>query len=74
MNIIVDKDRYLYYKECEEALESIYRILHDKEFLSYYEKIQENEDVRDLWDDFVILIHNRAAIVKINKGKGKLNG
>lgn len=71
MSIIVDKDKYIYYKKCEENLRKILKILQSKEFLDYYEPICSHKDTIDIWDYHVIDIYNNANIVKIKQGENK---
>tara|TARA_Y100001973_G_C5153582_1_gene309464 strand:- start:435 stop:665 length:231 start_codon:yes stop_codon:yes gene_type:complete len=69
MSIIVDKDKYLYYKNCEKSLRKILDIMKDEEFQSYYEPILSHKDTIKIWDYYIIDIYSYASIVKINKGE-----
>ena len=71
MSVIVDKDKYIYYKKCEESLVGIFDILHNEEFLDYYDKIQQSEDIKNIWDYFIIPIHDLAQTVKSKQGEIK---
>ena len=64
MSIVIEKDKYLYYKQCEENLKRILNILKDDEFLAYHDPIHSHKDTADIWDYFIIDIFYNANITK----------
>ena len=69
MSIIVDSEKYLYYKDCEESLRKILDIMKDEEFQSYYEPILSHKDTIKIWDYYIIDIYGYASNVNNKKEK-----
>ena len=56
MSVLVREEWYVFYKECEENLAKIRKILEDKDFMDFYD--ESDKEQSDHWQDFIIPIFN----------------
>ena len=62
MSVLVREEWYVFYKECEENLAKIRKILEDKDFMDFYDESDQKQ--REHFDEFIIPIFDNANITK----------
>ena len=62
MSVLVREEWYVFYKECEENLKKIKKILQNKDFQNFYDESDQKQ--REHFDEFIIPIFDNANITK----------